>query len=101
MKRLIALFAMAFFGVTATCGMGFAAEKRPPMSSEQAGQAPAHPQKRPPHPNVKKQDGKAHGKDRQHAAPSRPSQKKDGNHRPPKNGDHRPPAPGRPEPVQR
>lgn len=98
MKRLIALLEMTFFGVTATCGMGFAAEKRPPMPPEQAGQAPVHPQKRPPHPAVKKRDRPQHAKDRPHAVPSH---KKDGDQRPPKNGDHRTPAPRHPEPVQR
>ena len=97
MKRLIALLAIVFFGVTATCGMGFAAEHRPPMPPEQAeqGQRPAHPQKRPPHPAVDKKQDRPHEKDGQPAAPRRPDhkqdryQKRDGDHR--QDGDRRPP----------
>ena len=60
MKKMIALLALAFFGMTATCGMSFAAEANNGMgtASEQAVQAPAaHQQKKAPH-AVKKQEKK-------------------------------------------
>lgn len=60
MKKMIALLALAFFGMTATCGMTFAAEANNGMepANEQAVQAPAaHQQKKAPH-AVKKQEKK-------------------------------------------
>ena len=52
MKKMIALLALAFFGMTATCGMTFAAEANNGMATanEQALQDPAtHQQKKAPH----------------------------------------------------
>ena len=49
MKKMIALLALAFFGMTATCGMTFAAEANNGMATanEQALQDPAtHQQKK-------------------------------------------------------
>ena len=60
MKKMIALLALAFFGMTATCGMTFAAEANNGMATanEQALQDPAtHQQKKPPH-AVKNQEKK-------------------------------------------
>lgn len=60
MKKMIALLALAFFGMTATCGMTFAAEANNGMATanEQAVQDPAtHQQKKAPH-AVKKQEKK-------------------------------------------
>lgn len=60
MKKTIALLALAFFGITATCGMTFAAEANNGMepAHEQAMQAPsAHQQKKAPH-AIKKQEKK-------------------------------------------
>lgn len=51
MKKMIALLALAFFGMTATCGMTFAAEANNGMATanEQALQDPAtHQQKKAP-----------------------------------------------------
>ena len=60
MKKMIALLALAFFGMTATCGMTFAAEANNGMATanEQALQDPAtHQQKKAPH-AVKNQEKK-------------------------------------------
>ena len=60
MKKMIALLALAFFGMTATCGMTFAAEANNGMATanEQAVQDPAtHQQKKAPH-AVKNQEKK-------------------------------------------
>ena len=60
MKKMIALLALAFFGMTTTCGMTFAAEANNGMATanEQAVQDPAtHQQKKAPH-AVKKQEKK-------------------------------------------
>lgn len=60
MKKMIALLALAFFGMTATCGMTFAAEANNGMKAAngQAAQAPsAHQQKNAPH-AIKKQEKK-------------------------------------------
>lgn len=60
MKKMIALLALAFFGMTATCGMSFAAEANSGMETapEKAAQAPAaHQQKKAPH-TTKKQEKK-------------------------------------------
>ena len=48
MKKMIALLALAFFGMTATCGMTFAAEANNGMATanEQAVQDPAYISKR-------------------------------------------------------
>ena len=57
MKKMIALLALAFFGMTTTCGMTFAAEANNGMATanEQAVQDPAtHQQKKSPY-AVKKQ----------------------------------------------
>ena len=45
MKKMIALLVLAFFGMTATCGMTFAAEANNGMATanEQALQDPATP----------------------------------------------------------
>ena len=51
MKKMIALLVLAFFGMTATCGMTFAAEANNGMATanEQALQDPAtHQQKKAP-----------------------------------------------------
>ena len=58
MKKMIALLALAFFGMTATCGMTFAAEANNGMATanEQALQDPAtHQQKKAQHVNTKQQ----------------------------------------------
>ena len=55
MKKMIALLVLAFFGMTATCGMTFAAEANNGMATanEQALQDPAtHQQKKAPHADV-------------------------------------------------
>ena len=60
MKKMIALLVLAFFGMTATCEMTFAAEANNGMATanEQALQAPAtHQQKKAPH-AVKNQEKK-------------------------------------------
>ena len=59
MKKMIALLALAFFVMTATCGMTFAAEANNGMAAnEQAVQDPAiHQQKKAPH-AVKNQEKK-------------------------------------------
>ena len=60
MKKMIALLALAFFGMTATCGTTFAAEANNGMATanEQAVQDPAtHQQKKAPH-AVKKHEKK-------------------------------------------
>ena len=60
MKKMIALLALAFFGMTATCGMTFAAEANNGMATanEQAVQDTAiHQQKKAPH-AVKNQEKK-------------------------------------------
>ena len=60
MKKMIALLVLAFFGMTATCGMTFAAEANNGMATanEQAVQDPAtHQQKKAPH-AVKNQEKK-------------------------------------------
>ena len=59
MKKMIALLALAFFGMTATCGMTFAAEANNGMATanEQAVQDTAIHQKKAPH-AVKKQEKK-------------------------------------------
>lgn len=60
MKKMIALLALAFFGMTATCGMTFSAEANNGMATanEQAVQDPAtHQQKKVPH-TIKNQEKK-------------------------------------------
>ena len=58
MKKMIALLVLAFFGMTATCGMTFAAEANNGMATanEQAQQDPAtHQQKKAPHAATKQE----------------------------------------------
>ena len=52
MKKMIALLALAFFGMTATCGITFAAEANNGMAT-----ANEHQQKKAPH-AVKNQENK-------------------------------------------